>query len=613
MKPNLLIRHGKLYTGAKDEEARIAHIYIQEGKISQISENEIEVPEGTQILDASGKWITPGFIDSHTHYDAEVIASPGLKESARHGVTSIILGSCSVSAIYNSPEETSDCFTRVEAIPRDVMLPLLEERKNWDSPKSWKAFLDTLPLGINVASFLGHSDLRVKAMGIERSLMDNEKATRQEQAEMDRLLNEALDEGFLGLSTMDNPWDKMDGEKYWSHKTPSFYASWKERKDLLKTLRKRDGILQGAPNLVTRVNALQYMGVSTGIFRKPIKTTMIAMMDLIADRWISPMVGFASKIINSFMGADFRMQYPPVPFTVYYDGVDSVMFEEFPSGEAMRHLAKNLDERNDLIRDPAFRKAFKKEIAKKFAPKVWHRDLSMAVILECPDPSLIGKNFYQIAEEQGQHPVETFLDLIIDYDKQIRWTTTLANDRKEKYKELYNFEHLLISFSDAGAHLNNMAFYDFPLKMMRNVQESIEKGSPLMSMEKCVWRLTGEQADWFGLECGHIKEGSIADLVIIDPQQFSSITEEVHDEPIKEFDGFVRLVNRNEGVVSQVVVGGEVICENGNFVEGYGTEKKFGRFLPAQHVKPVSALANKTSREREAHESNPQPHPVASQ
>lgn len=72
----------------------------------------------TAVIDATGCWITPGFIDAHTHYDAELVASTGLKESARHAVTTIVVGSCSVSAVYNNPEDTSDTFTRVEAIPK---------------------------------------------------------------------------------------------------------------------------------------------------------------------------------------------------------------------------------------------------------------------------------------------------------------------------------------------------------------------------------------------------------------------------------------------------------------------------------------------------------------
>ena len=577
---NTLIKNGLFFSGNPDEKAIPHDILIDvSGRIQEIGACNSFSEIGVEIIDAEGKWIVPGFIDSHTHYDAEILASPGLKESARHGVTTIILGSCSVSAVFNTPEDTADSFTRVEAIPREIMLPLLEKEKIWNTPKEWKSYINKLPLGINIASFIGHSDIRMKAMGIKRSLSDDESATTQEKEMMLNMLNDALDEGFLGLSTMDNPWDKMDGDRYWSHKTPSFYASWKERKGLIELLRKRDAILQGAPNLVTRVNAFNYMLASTGVFRKPLKTTMIAMMDLIGDRYIYPLIAFASRSINILGNANFRMQSPPCPFTVYYDGVDSVMFEEFPSGEALRHLAKELDQRDELIQDSQFRDNFKKEIKKKFAPKVWHKDLSKAVIIDCPDSNLIGKNFYEIAEEKNLHPVDVFLDTIIKYDKKIRWTTTIANDRKEKYKDLYNFKYNLISFSDAGAHLNNMAFYNFALKMIKTVQDSIDKGDAIMTMEKCIWRLTKEQGDWFDLDCGYLAKGKMADLVLIDPKNFKNITEDVEMEHIQEFGNHERLVNRNEGVVSRVLVGGKTIFKNEEFVADYGKSRKYGRFI----------------------------------
>ena len=575
-----LIKNGLFFSGDLNEKAEYRDILIGDnGRIIEIGLKGSIIDDGFEIIDAQGQWIVPGFIDSHTHYDAEILASPGLKESARHGVTSIILGSCSVSAIFNSPEDTADSFTRVEAIPREVMLPLLEKEKAWNTPKEWKAYINQLPLGINVASFIGHSDIRMKAMGIKRSLSDTTTATKEEKDSMFQMLNDALDAGFLGLSTMDNPWDKMDGDRYWSHKTPSFYSSWKERKRLIELLRERDAVLQGAPNLVTRVNAFNYMFASTGIFRKPLKTTMIAMMDLIGDRYIYPIIAFTSTVINTLGNANFKMQSPPCPFTVYYDGVDSVMFEEFPSGEALRNLAKELDKRDELISDKGFRDNFKKEIKKKFAPKVWHKDLSKAVIIDCPDPTLIGKNFYEIAEEKNLHPVDEFLDTIIQYDKKIRWTTTIANDRKEKYKDLYNFKYNLISFSDAGAHLNNMAFYNFPLKMMKTVQESIDAGNPIMTMEKCIWRLTKEQGDWFAMDCGYLAKGKIADLVIIDPSKFKNIDEHVELDFIAEFGNYERLVNRNEGLVSRVIVGGKTIYVNDAFVHDYGKATKYGRFL----------------------------------
>ena len=574
----LLIKNGLVFTGDKNAKAQVADIMVVDGKIERVSTSSITAEETTKTIDATGLWVTPGFIDTHTHYDAEIVASPGLKESARHGVTTIVLGSCSVSAIFNSPEDTSDSFTRVEAIPRSVMLPLIKQKKTWNTPAEWVEYIERSPLGINVASFIGHSDIRSKVMGIKRSVTENESATKDERKQMEGLLKAALDEVFLGMSTMDSPWDKMDGEKYWSHKTPSFYAGWGERKNLIDLLRREDAILQGAPNLVTRISVLNYIIASSGIFRKRLKTTMIAMMDLIRDRYILPLSNVVSWFGNKVLRSDFRMQSPPTPFTVYYDGIDSVMFEEFPSGEALRHLAKNQDRRNEKIKDPKFRVEFKREIKRKFAPKVWHKDLSKSTILQCPDESLIGKNFYQVAEERKQHPVDTFLDLIIDYDKQISWTTTIANDRPEKYKTIYDNANNLISFSDAGAHLNNMAFYDFPLQMIKRVQESIDNNNPIMSMEHCIWRLSKELADWFKIDTGEQKEGKPADVVLVNPNYLKSVTDTVHTAPIEEFDGYPRLVNRNPQTIHSVIVNGSVIYTEENFVEGYGKSKRYGMF-----------------------------------
>ena len=100
-----------------------------------------------------------------------------------------------------------------------------------------------------------------------------------------------------------------------------------------------------------------------------------------------------------------------------------------------------------------------------------------------------------------------------------------------------------------------------------------------MSMEKCIWRLTKEQGDWFNLDCGHLTIGKIADVVIIDPSKFNHITEQVEIAPIAEFDNYERLVNRNEGVVAQVLVGGKTIFKDEKFIEDYGVSNKYGKFL----------------------------------
>jgi N-acyl-D-aspartate/D-glutamate deacylase len=115
-----------------------------------------------------------------------------------------------------------------------------------------------------------------------------------------------------------------------------------------------------------------------------------------------------------------------------------------------------------------------------------------------------------------------------------------------------------------------------------------------MPMEKCIWRLTKEQADWFELDCGHLKEGAVADLVVLDPAFFDNITEEVEDAEIEEFDGYRRLVNRHPGVVSKVIVGGEVVYEEEEFVASYARDRRYGRFLRyGERVAPATVASAK--------------------
>ena len=122
-----------------------------------------------RLIDATGKWVTPGFLDTHTHYDAELIVSPSLSESVRHGVTTVLVGSCSLSMVCSPAEDASDIFTRVETVPREKVLPILHAHKTWRRPAEWVEFVRRQPLGPNLISFIGHSDMRVATLGLHRA------------------------------------------------------------------------------------------------------------------------------------------------------------------------------------------------------------------------------------------------------------------------------------------------------------------------------------------------------------------------------------------------------------------------------------------------------------
>ncbi|MEL6853221.1 MAG: amidohydrolase family protein, partial [Bacteroidota bacterium] len=523
----------------------------------------------------------PGFVDNHTHYDGEVLVAPSLEESVRHGVTTVMLGGCSLSFICAEVEDCCDMFTRVEAFPREVLFPILEKEKNWSSPKEWIDHIKSLPIGPNLASFLGHSDIRAAVMGIDRSLEEKEKPTDAEIAEMQRLLEMALDEGFVGISMQHNPWDKMDG-RHWSKLLPAAYAKRKERQALLKIVRKRGAHLQGVPNLVNRVGALWYMAQSSAFFwRKSLRTSMVALMDLKGDRMIRPIVSALSGFFNKVLRADFRMQLFAVPFRVLAQGMELVIFEEFPTGQVARHLSRDLEQRNTTLNDPAYRKRFKRNMKAKLTPKVWQKDFSDAYVVEAPDPSLIGKSFVQIAEERKQHPVDTFLDLVVEMDQEIVWETTIGNHDPSRYKPHYNDPNGIIGFADSGAHINNMAFYNFPLRVLQYVKAAEEKGEPIMPMEKAVWRLTKENADFFQLDAGHLAVGKRADITILDPEKLDERVHEYHSAPFLE--ACDRLVNRNDETVACVMINGKIAWQDGSFSEEFGKER-FGEFLPARQA-----------------------------
>lgn len=592
MRYDVILRSGLVFDGS-GAPGRLADVGIRDGKVAAIEES-LDPALGDHVVDATGQWVMPGFLDAHTHYDAELLLAPGLPESVRHGVTTVCIGSCSLSTIYSTPEDCADIFARVEALPREYVLDALEEHKTWSDPAAYMAHVDALPLGPNVMSFIGHSDLRVSVMGLEDATDSTRVPTAEEQERMETALREAIDLGFLGLSCMTNPWDKIGGDRVRSRPLPSTFATWKEYRRFHSILRERGAILQSAPNITTKYNAALYLWDSAGFgVRKPLKTTLITVADTKSNPMLASAILRGTSVFNDALGADIRWQCVPMPFEVYADGIDLVVFEEFGAGEEALHLTEQV-ERNALFADKAYRRRFRKEYDKRFGPRVWHRDLHDAHIVSAPDPTLAGRSFGEIADERKEHPVDTFLDLVMEHGTALRWRTTIANHRKKQLDEIVSHPTVQVGFADSGAHIRNMAFYNFPLYFLRSVKRAAEAGAPIMSLERAVHRVTGEIGDWLGVDAGHLKVGSRADVVVVNPAGLNDDVEAYHEAPIEVFGGVQRMVRRNDDAITATLIGGRVVYTPAGFVDGYGTTLGFGRFLKrAQSVAPraVSATA----------------------
>lgn len=576
---DLAINNGLYFDGSPDTPARIRSLGIIDGKVQTISEKPFPSDAAARIIDASGLWVTPGFIDSHTHYDAELIAAPSLSESVRHGVTTVLVGSCSLSMVCSDTEDASDIFTRVETVPRDKVLPILQQHKTWNSPASWLQFVKQQALGPNLISLLGHSDLRTAVMGLERATDRKIVPSENEMQRMEAILEEALQLGFLGLSTMCLKWDKVDGDRAWSKSLPSTYARWKEVRRLNKLLRRYNRVHQGAPNAANPLQIFDYIGQAIALSGKPLKTTLISMLDLKGNPTVRPMARLVAWMTN-LLGGNFRWQLLPTPFAIYADGIDVVLFEEFGAGEMALDLRTQV-ERNKLLKDENYRRNFRKFYKEKLSPRVWQRDFGDAIILGCPDQSLIGKNFAEVADKRSIHVVDLFLDLVVEYGKKLRWYTVIGNHRQDKLSAMVQDDNTLITFSDAGAHIRNMAFYNLPLRFLKLVNNSLTGPAPVMSLEKAIWRLSGEQADWFGVDAGYIREGKRADICLINPQALAQNLELEHWDEMQNFGGLQRMVNRNPGAVPYVIINGRIAVDNEQVVPELGQQQGFGRFLPA--------------------------------
>lgn len=550
-----------------------ADVGVRDGKVAAVTR---DAPVGgARTIDATGKWVIPGMLDVHTHYDAEVLASPGLGESARHGVTSIVLGNCSLSTVYSDAEACADMFARVEALPWDVVHSAVKEHQGWDGPGSYAEALASRPLGVNVAAFLGHSDIRVATMGLGRAVDANGRPTSAELGRMRAMLTDALDAGFVGLSTIRSSFSKLEGRRYPARQLPSTYATWREYRSLNEVLRQRNRVHQSTPNLTARAELALYLAASAGRGRRPLKTTLIAAADVKADRTVAHLVTAAARIANTLCGADFRWQHLPVPFEVYADGVDLVVFEEFGSGAAALNIRDEI-ERGRLLDDESYRRAFRRDLAKRFGPRVWHRDLYDAEIVSCPDTEVVGKSFGQVAEDRGIEAADALLDLTVEHGHKLRWRTTIANHRDKVLDRLQASPQVQVGFADSGAHLRNMAFYNFSLRFLERVHR---RG--FMPLEAAVHRVTGELAEWYGLDAGHLTEGHRADIAVIDPAGFDGSTSAYAETPMPGATDISRMVNRNDRAVAATVVAGHVVYEYGEFAEGFGTTLRAGTFLRA--------------------------------
>ncbi|AFU99896.1 N-acyl-D-amino-acid deacylase family protein [Simiduia agarivorans] len=596
----------------------IGDLAIKAGRIAAIAP-QLDPAHAEQVVDGGGKWLMPGLLDIHTHYDLELELEPALPESVRHGTTTVVIANCSLGLAFGNQRKGSadpivDCFARVENIPKSV-LRACADKATWSTPAEYLAHLQQLAMGPNVAVLMPHSMLRIEVMGFDDSI--NRHATPAELATMQQLLADALDAGFVGFSTDALPFHYLANEPN-THKTiPTQFAPFEEIKALTDVVREKNAIWQGTPPKDSPINTLKTFLLTSGkLHQKPLTTTVVAALDVHSNRNIVRLGKLMANLLNSkLLAGDFHLQALAAPFKVWADGAITPLAEEIPE---LRQLnALDLEDRvgrQALLKDSTFIANFKRMWLKgkqgisfarlqrwlRLEQYALTRTLADMVIARCPIAVWNGKTFQQIFElvklvnagtldylepdeslkliqsefSEVDDEADFVLQMLRSFDTELSWYTVSANRDTDTVRKLIMHPKLLPGFNDSGAHLTNMAFYDCNLRALQLAALGGDEDTAYM-----VKRLTKDPADLFRIDAGSLAEGARADLVLINPDELLSYNSDQHTQRVYR-DAFQheQMVNRSDGVVEHVWINGALIW-SGNQLNKQAGDQRWGQLL----------------------------------
>ena len=540
MSYELLIKNGTVVDGSGAPPVR-ADIAVAQGKIAEIG----KITAGAKkIIDASDLTVSPGFIDHHTHYDAQICWDPVISPSSWHGVTSVIMGNCGVGLAPCKPavrEIAAWDLVNVEAIPFDV----LSQGVTWD----WETFpeymdaADRRGSGINLGFMAPLTPFRHYVMG-EESM--ERAATPEETSQIAALLREAMQAGAFGFSTTNGP----QHIGYQGRPLACRLASFDELAayaGVLKSLGRGtiELALNDQPGVVTESDyaLLDHLGTQSN---RPV--TWLAML----SRDDQPDVCMETlRQTESLIRRGIVPQVTCRPLSVQVNLRNPFIFANLECWNPA--FNKSAEEQSALYRDPEFRRAWRKTFEQ---PRVFPGKWDRVDIQEVSNPSLKkyeGKTVDEVARERGKDGLDTFLDLAIEDDLNIQYVMALFNADEKRVAELITHPNTMIGLSDGGAHVDMLCDAGYCTYLLGTwVREK-----QLMPIERAVQRITSEPAQFFGVpNRGVLAEGMAADIAIFDATTIGS-----PKRPEMRYDlpgGGRRLVVPAQGVM-HTVVNGEVL------------------------------------------------------
>jgi N-acyl-D-amino-acid deacylase len=547
MPHDLLIRNGTIVDGTGAPRYR-ADIAINAGRISEVG----RVDGGAQrIIDAADLIVAPGFIDPHTHYDAQICWDPLITCSSWHGVTSVIMGNCGVGLAPCKPAERDIAawnLVHVEAIPYDV----LNRGITWD----WETFPQYVDaaqrrgLGINVGFLAALSPFRQWVLGEEAMAR---AATASETAEIGAMLAEAIDAGALGFSLTVMP----QHLGYKGQPLACRLASDDELRAYAQILREAGrGIIEIAltkqPSTISeREYAL--LDLLSSESSRPVTWLNLRDRDDAPTAWEETLERTAALLKRGC-----RPQVAARPLIVEFNLRNPFLFGSMNSIK-QAFGDKSIETQKQLYKDTAFRQRFAEELERRTVLRdLWDR----ARIKETINPSLKScewKTVREVAAERRVNPLDLFFELAVEDDLQLTYMMPLLDINEDRVARKFSDPRTMIGISDGGAHVDMLCNAGYPTYLIGN----FVRGRHDLSLEHAVRRITSEPARFFGLDGrGVIGAGVAADITIFDFDRIGSPErpEILHDFP----GGGRRLVTRAQGI-EYTIVNGAILYEAGQY------------------------------------------------
>lgn len=549
MRYDLLIKNGTVIDGSGMPRFR-ADVGVKDGKIASIGRINALADE---VIDAEGHVVAPGFVDGHTHMDAQIFWDPIGTSSCYHGVTSVIMGNCGFTIAPCRESEADLVFRnleRAEDISREAMLAGIKWQ--WETFPEYLDVLESLPKGINYGGYMGHSALRTYVMG-ERAF--TEEATEDDVRRMVREVKDSVRAGAIGFSTSRSRNHQTADDR----PVASRAASWDELTALVRAMGEMNaGILEiaGDPTGHDReradpyFNSLKDLSVETG---RPVTFGMFSIRQR-PDAW-RPQFEVAERAAAE--GGRMFIQVHSRALNVLLSFETNLPYDTWDMWSDIRALP--LAEQKHKLTDPEIRRRLV-EIANtpyqgppvrgaEPRPPNWDWTFVMDKV------GLPHRSMAEVAAERGIDPVELMIDLGLEHDFKIFFRQPIANELEDQALALMKEPRSVVTFSDSGAHVTQI----MDSSLQTHIFDYWVREKRAFTLEEAVRLVTFDTATNWGLyDRGLLREGFCADIVVFDPDTIGPrMPEVVTDLPA----GAKRLKQTANGILA-TVVNGQVLLKN---------------------------------------------------